>query len=112
MPAITDVRGERVEFDLGSYDHLLRYEGRIQYIGWIKETLENPDEIRQHFDKRLPFREIYINTIYVSLDDPTGTPFLVVVDRRIVLNFWTAFVPDAGHLRKARRGKLLWKPKN
>lgn len=103
---------ERDQFDLGSYDHLLRYEGRIQYLSWIKETLENPEEIRQHFDKRLPFREIYISTVYESTDDPTGMPFLVIVDRRVVLNFWTAFTPDEGHLRKFRRGKLLWKSKN
>ena len=83
MPAVNDVRAEKIRFDLGSYTHLLQYEGRVQYISWIKETLVNPEEIRQNFDRRFPFREIYINTVYESSDDPFGRPFIVVVDRRI-----------------------------
>jgi hypothetical protein len=112
MPAVNDVRAEKIRFDLGSYTHLLQYEGRVQYISWIKETLVNPEEIRQNFDRRFPFREIYINTVYESSDDPFGRPFIVVVDRRITLNFWTAFVPEESYLRKARKGKLLWRPEN
>jgi len=34
MPAITDVRGERVNFDLGSYTHLLDDEDRLRRIGF------------------------------------------------------------------------------
>lgn len=112
MPAVTDVRGEKIEFDLGSYAHLLQYEGKVQYIGWAKETLENPEEIRQNFDKRFPFREIYINTVYESLEDSLGKRFIVVIDRRITMNFWTAFVPEESYLSKARKGKLLWRPEN
>jgi hypothetical protein len=112
VPSMTDVRGEEVQFDLGSYAHLLRYEGRIQYIDWIKETLQNPEEIRRNFDRRFPFREIYVNRIYESPDDPHGTPFIVIVDRRVTLSFWTAFISDEGYLQKVQQGKVLWRPKS
>ncbi|HID61325.1 MAG TPA: hypothetical protein EYP49_01060 [Anaerolineae bacterium] len=91
MPAITDVRGGRVNFDLGSYTHLIDDEDRLRRIGWIRETLENPEEIRRDFVKEFPFREIYLNTVYESEEDCTGEPFLVGVDRRVALHFWTAF---------------------
>ena len=112
MPAITDVRGERVNFDLGSYTHLLDDEDRLRRIGWIRETLENPEEIRRDFVKEFPFREIYLNTVYESEEDRMGEPFLVVVDRRVTLNFWTAFTPSERYLQRVKRGKLLWRPEN
>jgi hypothetical protein len=112
IPAITDVRGERVNFDLGSYTHLLDDEDRIRSIGWIRETLENPEEIRQDFVKEFPFREIYLNTVYESEEDRIGEPFLVVVDRRVILHFWTAFAPGERYLQRVKRGKLLWRPES
>jgi hypothetical protein len=112
MPAITDVRGERVNFDLGSYTHLPDDEDRLRRIGWIRETLENPEEIRRDFVKEFPFREIYLNTVYESEKDRMGEPFLVAVDRRVTLNFWTAFTPSEGYLQRVKRGKLLWRPEN
>ena len=63
MPAVTDVRGEEVAFDLGSYAHFTRREGREQYVVWIRETLENPDEIRRDFDRRHPERELYLRRL-------------------------------------------------
>lgn len=112
MPAITDVRKEGIDFDLGSYTHLLDDEDRLRRIGWIRETLENPEEIRRDFVKEFPFREIYLNTVYESEEDRLGEPFLVVVDRRVTLHFWTAFTPSERYLQKVRRGKLLWRPEN
>lgn len=112
VPSVTDVRREEVQFDLGSYAHLLRYEGRIQHMDWIKETLLNPEEIRRNFDRRFSFREIYVNRIYESPDDPQGKPFIVIVDRRVTLSFWTAFIPDESYLRKVQQGKVLWQPKS
>ena len=108
MPSVTDVRGEKVLFDLGTFAHLLRDEERLERIGWIGETLRNPEEIRRDFDKRFPYREIYVNTVYEDSADQYGEPFVVVIDRRLDLNFWTAFVPDERHLRRVRRGRLLW----
>ena len=58
MPDITDVRGERVNFDLGSYTHLLDDEDRLRRIGWIRETLGNPEEIRRDFVKDPWFAQI------------------------------------------------------
>jgi hypothetical protein len=108
MPAVTDVRGEDVFFDLGGYTHLQRSEVRLQYVAWIGETLQNPDEIRRDHRRDLPFREVYINTFWSS-NDVDEMPYLVYVDRRIELNFWTAFVPDEWCLAKVKGGKLLWK---
>lgn len=112
MPDITDVRGERVNFDLGSYTHLLDDEDRLRRIGWIRETLGNPEEIRRDFVKEFPFREIYINTVHESEEDRIGESFLVVVDRRVALHFWTAFTPIDRYLQRVKRGKLLWRPES
>ncbi len=112
MPAITDVREEKINFDLGSYTHLLDDEDRLRRIGWIRETLENPEEIRRDFVKEFPFREIYLNTVYESEEDRLGEPFLVIIDRRVTLHFWTAFAPSERYLQRVKRGKLLWRPEN
>jgi len=108
MPGVVDVRGETVYFDLGSYAHLTRKAERGRYIGWIRETLENPQEIRQDFDHRYSFRELYINSLCEDPND-LGRPFIVIVERRIDLYFWTAFVPDDGYLKKALKGRLIWR---
>jgi hypothetical protein len=108
MPFVTDVRGERVVFDLGSYAHLIRKEGRERYIAWIRETLENPEEIRRDFNPRHPEREVYINTLYES-EDGEGHKFIVVVSRQVELVFWTAFKPDDWYMKKVSTGRLLWR---
>lgn len=86
MPSMTDVRGEDVLFDLGGYTHL-QTETRLHYIAWNRETLQDPEEIRCDHRRELPFREVYIKTLWSS-DEGVGTSFLVYVDRRIGLNFW------------------------
>lgn len=108
MPAITDVRGERIEFDVGSFAHLAGDEERLERIGWIAETLTNPLEIRQDYDRRFPFREIYVNIVFQSEDDQEGEYFVVIVDRRISVNFWTAFVCGPRCQVQVQKGKLLW----
>lgn len=111
MPAVTDVRGEEVAFDLGSYAHFTRREGRERYVVWIRETLENPDEIRRDFDRRHPERELYIKRLRSDevADEET---FIVVVTRRVGLHFWTAFPAEAWYVSKVERGKLLWSAKD
>ncbi|MFQ5341167.1 MAG: PBECR2 nuclease fold domain-containing protein [Anaerolineae bacterium] len=106
MPSIQDVRGESILFDLGGFTHLQRRPDRLVYIRWIRETLQNPAEIRQ--DRERDHREIYVAAILETEASEFGTPFVVVVDRRIQLTFWTAFSPTASYLSKIRNGKLLW----
>jgi hypothetical protein len=108
MPVATDVRGERIAFDAGSFAHLAGDEERLERIGWIAETLTNPLEIRRDYDRRFPFREIYFNVVFQSEDDQDGEGFVVVVDRRVTLNFWTAFVCGPRCQAQVRKGKLLW----
>ncbi len=107
-----EVRGERVIFDLGSYAHICEDEELLIRIKHITETLVNPDEIRRSHHRERPFREVYVNTFYTEEKDTVGEPFLVVLDRRPVLRFWTCILPTPGYLRAVRRGKLIWKPKN
>lgn len=108
MPAITDVRGEHIEFDVGSFAHLASDEVRLQRIGWITETLTNPLEIRRDYDRRFPFREIYVNIVFQYEGDQEGEYFVVVIDRRISVNFWTAFVCGPRCQAQVQKGKLLW----
>ena len=107
MPAVTDVRGEEVAFDLGGYAHFTRREGRERYVVWVRETLENPDEIRRDFDRRHPERELYVRRLRSdeAADEET---FIVVVTRRVGLHFWTAFPAEAWYVSKVEQGKLLW----
>lgn len=115
VPAIVDARGEKVEVDLGDYLHgVLDHPEMPSRINWIVETLQNPEEIRCHWDKRLPYREVYVNIIYQSEEDIEGEMHIVVVDRRWGrLRFWTTFVPrDRDRYSElVRKGKLLWKTK-
>jgi hypothetical protein len=115
VPAIVDTRGEKVEVDLGDYLHgVLDHPEMPSRINWIVETLQNPEEIRLHWDKRLPYREVYVNTIYQSEEGIDGEMHIVIVDRRWSrLRFWTTFVPrDRDRYSElVRKGKLLWKTK-
>ena len=110
MPSVQEVRGEPVYFDLGGFTHLQRRPDRLIFIRWIRETLQNPEEIRQ--DRNRDHREIYINTIFEDEADEAGTAFVVVIDRRIQLNFWTAFSPSSDYLARIKDGRLLWQPQN
>ena len=116
VPAIVDARGEKVEVDLGDYLHgVLDHPEMPSRINWIIETLQNPEEIRRHWDKRLPHREVYVNTIYQSEEDFEGEMHIVIIDRRWGrLRFWTTFVPKdpQRYSKLVRKGKLLWKAKN
>lgn len=116
VPVIVDARGEKVEIDLGDYLHgVLDHPEMPSRINWIVETLQNPEEIRRHWDKRLPHREVYVNTIYQSEEDTEGELHIVVIDRRWGrLRFWTTFVPKdrERYYRLVRKGKLLWKAKD
>ena len=70
VPTIVDARGEKVEFDLGDYLHgVLDHPEMPSRINWIVETLQNPEEVRRHWDKRLPHREVYVNTICQSEEE-------------------------------------------
>lgn len=99
MPAVTDVRGEEVAFDLGSYAHFTRREGRERYVAWIRETLQNPDEIRRDFDRRHPERELYVRRLR-SDETADEETFIVAVTRRVGLHFWTAFSAEAWYVLK------------
>jgi len=116
VPTITDARGETVEVDLGDYLHgILDHPEMPERVNWIIEMLRNPAEIRRHWDRRLRYREVYVNTIYASEDDPDGELHLIIVERRPGrLHFWTTFVPRdrEKYERLVRKGELLWKPKN
>ncbi len=114
VPGITDARGEEVEIDLGDYLHgVLDHPEIPSRVNWIVETLQNPEEIRRHWDKRLRHREIYVNTIYQSGEDTVGELHLIVVERRLGrLRFWTTFTPkDTVRYHKLiGKCELLWKP--
>jgi hypothetical protein len=116
VPAIVDARSEKVEVDLGDYLHgVLDHPEMPSRINWIVETLQNPEEIRRHWDKRLPYREVYVNTIYQSEEDIEGEMHIVVVDRRWDrLRFWTTFVTKdpARYSKLVGKGELLWKAEN
>lgn len=113
VPSVTDVRGERVYFDVGDYVHLMDDEERLCRIRWIREALIHPDEIRRSHLKSKPFREVYLARIFAGKDDLTGEWFLVGIDRRLGrLDFRTAFVPEPDYLKRVRRGKLLWREQN
>ena len=116
VPYVTDIRGEKVEIDLGDYLHgILDHPEMNTRVNWIIETLQNPEEIRRHWDRRFPHREIYVNTIYQDDEDPFGEMHLIIVERRAgYLRFWTTFVPrePEQYARKLEKGKLLWKSIN
>lgn len=116
IPTITDVRGETVEVDLGDYLHgILDHPEMPERVSWIAETLLNPAEIRRHWDRRLRYREVYVNTVYTGEDDPDGELHLVIVEQRPGrLRFWTTFVPldRQKYERLIRKGDLLWKPRS
>jgi hypothetical protein len=113
VPAVIDVKGEEVRFDIGDYVHIMGDEERLRRIRWIKETLTNPIEIRRSHLKSAPFREVYINVIHRDEYDELGEPFIVGVDRRAgILDFRTAFVPRPRYLENAKRAKLIWRTKN
>lgn len=113
VPAIVDARGEEVSVDFGDYLHgILDHPEMPSRVGWIVETLQNPEEIRRHWDKRLRHREVYVNTIYQNEEDLIGEMHLVIVQRALGrLKFWTTFVPrdPEKYRRLVRRGELLWK---
>lgn len=111
MPFVLDARYKRVEVDLGDYAHIVLDHPEMQVrVGWLEATLKNPLEIRQHPDRNKPFREIYINQICVSEEEPFGEWHLVVVDARPFCKLWTSFIPqDESYVRQIQtRGKLLW----
>ncbi len=116
VPSIADARGEKVNVDLGDYLHgILDHPEMPNRINWIVETLQSPEEIRRHWDRRLPYREVYVKTIYQSEEDFEGEMHIVVVDRRWgKLRFWTTFIPKdpQKYSRLVRKGKLLWKAEN
>jgi len=110
IPYVTDVRRERVYCDIGDYVHLMGDEERLVRIRWIYETIVRPQEIRRGHVKSKPFREVYIATVFEGVDDETGTPFIVGVDRRYGrLDFRTAMVPEIDYLQRVMKGKLLWR---
>jgi hypothetical protein len=112
VPSVTDVRGEIVFVDVGDYVHLMQEEYRLERIGWILETLTNPEEIRKGHRKETPFREVYINRVYQSEDDLEGEPFVVSANRQFRgLDFRTAFVPRSSYLQRVRKGRLIWRVK-
>jgi hypothetical protein len=81
MPFVEDVRQQRIEFDLGSYVHIVDDEELLARIMHVLETLVNPEEVRRSHHRSAPYREVYINTFYESDEDETSEPFLVVIDR-------------------------------
>ncbi len=111
MPFVIDARGKRVEADLGDYAHIILDHPEMQSrVGWLEATLKNPLEIRQHPDRNKSFRELYINQIYTSEEEPFGEWHLVVIDARPFCKLWTSFIPqDESYVRQIqKRGKLLW----
>ncbi len=112
VPAVTDVRGEKILFDLGDYLHgILDHPEMPSRVRWIIETLKHPEEIRQHWAKELSHRELYVNMIYEDASDPTGQLHIVVIDRRwSIPRFWTTFIPKEPQTYRSRlrQGKLIW----
>lgn len=111
-PGVHDIRGEWVSIDIGDYAHaILGDEDKETRIRWIRETLQNPQEIRASHLRSKPDRENYINRIYEDDQDTIGIPFVVGVRRRPgKLDFRTAIIPTDAYLRNLRKGKLLWRP--
>lgn len=110
MPIVEDVRGQRIEFDLGSCVHVVDDEELLARILHIHETLANPEEVRRSHHRSTPYREVYINTFYESQEDEIGEPFLVVIDRRPWPMFWACILPEENYLENVKEGDLLWKP--
>ncbi len=116
VPSVIDARGEEVEIDLGDYLHgILDHPEMPSRVNWIAETLQNPEEIRRHWERHLRHREIYINTIYQSEEDIKGEMHIIIVDRALGrLRFWTTFVPKdpERYSKLVREGELLWRAEN
>lgn len=110
FPFIIDVRGIKIHFDYGSYAHILDNRQALRRVNHIKQTLVNPDEIRQSIHKDKKFREIYLKKFYKNSQDDTGETFVVIVDKRINYKFWTCFLPFPDYLTKLKKGKVIWKP--
>jgi hypothetical protein len=46
LPFVLDVRNKRIDVDLGDYAHVILDHPEMQSrVGWIEETLKNPEEI-------------------------------------------------------------------
>jgi len=110
MPFVIDIRGKKIEFDLGSYTHIVDDKQILKRIYHIKQTIINPDEIRLSHHKKMNFREAYISKFFIDQNDVEGEEFIVVVDRRISNRFWTAFFPTPSYLINVKKGKLIWAP--
>lgn len=110
MPFVIDIRGKKIEFDLGSYTHIVDDKQILKRIYHIKQTIINPDEIRLSHHKKMNFREAYISKFFIDQNDVEGEEFIVVVDRRISNRFWTAFLPTPSYLINVKKGKLIWAP--
>lgn len=110
MPFIIDIRGKKIEFDPGSYTHIVDDKQILKRIYHIKQTLINPDEIRLSHHKKMNFREVYMSKFFVDQNDMAGENFIVVVDKRILNRFWTAFLPTPPYLINVKKGKLIWAP--
>jgi len=110
MPFVIDIRGKTIEFDPGSYTHIVDNKQILRRIYHIKQTIINPDEIRLAHHKNMKFREVYVSKFFVDQNDVDGEDFIVVVDRRISNRFWTAILPTPSYLKNVKKGKLVWSP--
>jgi len=91
---------------------------RLRRIRYIKETLCNPEEIRESVSesrKEKSVTEVYINTFFTAATESEGEACKVVVEPTIDFNtlqriyrFKTFYFPNEETLIKNKKGKKLW----
>lgn len=119
-----EVRGLKISFDFGDFSYLQKKTDggiRLKRLRYIKETLSNPEEIRESVSesrKEKSITEVYINTCFMNAHESTGESCKVVVEPTIDFNtlqrvykFKTFYLPNEETLIKNKKGKKLW-PEN
>lgn len=118
---VIEVRGRRVKVDLGDFAHIQKaIDGgtRIRRIRYIRETLYNPEEIRESVSpsrKGKTSTEVYLNTIFASKEDQEGELCKVVVEPSFDFStferyyrFKTFYLPDEETWKRNRKGRRIW----
>jgi len=121
---VFEVRGANVSFDFGDSSYLQKKTDggvRLRRIRHIKETLCNPEEIRESVSesrKDKSVTEVYINNCFADDNDPEGEACKVVVEPMLdfktfqkAYKFKTFYLPNEETLIKNKRGKKLWPEK-
>jgi hypothetical protein len=121
---LLEVRGLKVSFDFGDFSCLQKKTDggmRLKRLRYIRETLCNPEEIRESVSesrKAKSSTEVYINTCFKDGNDTQGEACKVVIEPTTdfrtfqkTYKFKTFYLPNEETLIKNKQGKKLW-PEN